>query len=287
MAAAAVSGTPDQQEPPRLLELHKPGPYNPAAALPPRVVKRILALEFTEMSELRADIWPDDNVSSEEAATSRRRLGKSPVMDIRIWLECFARLAAVLVTRFPEKAPELWSYQTSIVKAAHTYEGSNWVSYDRQYRRDMLAKKDLNWSVPNNRLFSEAFTGRARSIPRCPHCFSEDHTSAVCPFNPTPPAFGWFHSPQHLMALSPLTQQTPPQAPPLGRGSARREICRNFNRDRCYMSRCRFLHICMECNGPHPSAHCPMKAMPPGRPISSRGRGVGRGQSPLYRQELN
>ena len=209
MTAAAVSGTPDQQEPPRLLELHKPGPYNPAAALPPRVVKRILALEFTEMSELRADIWPDDNGSSEEAATSRRRLGKSPVMDIRIWLECFARLAAVLVTRFPEKAPELWSYQTSIVKAAHTYEGSNWVSYDRQYRRNMLAKKDLNWSVPNNRLFSEAFTGRARSIPRCSHCLSEDHTSAVCPFNPNPPAFGWFHNPQHLMALSPLTQQPP------------------------------------------------------------------------------
>ena len=32
-------------------------PYNPAATLPPNVVKRILALEFVEMSELRGDIW--------------------------------------------------------------------------------------------------------------------------------------------------------------------------------------------------------------------------------------
>ena len=74
------------------------------------------------MAELRADIWPDDNGAPEEAATPRRRLGKAPVTDIRIWLECFARMAAVLVTRFPEKAPELWAYQTTIVKVAHTYE---------------------------------------------------------------------------------------------------------------------------------------------------------------------
>ena len=37
-------------------QLHTPGPYNPAAALPPKVVKRILALEFVEMTELRANV---------------------------------------------------------------------------------------------------------------------------------------------------------------------------------------------------------------------------------------
>ena len=109
--------------------------------------------------------------------------------------------------------------------------------------------------------------------PRCLHCLSEDHTAAVCPFNPNRPVFGWFHNPQHLMASAPSIQQTLPQVPTLGRGSARREICRNFNRDRCYLARCRFLHMCMECNGAHPSSHCPTKATPPGHPIPNRGRG--------------
>ena len=121
-------------------DLHRPGPYNPAAPLPPKVVRRILALEFIEMAELRADIWPDEPGPHEGASQSRRPMGKPPVNDIRVWLECFARMAAVLVTRFPEKGPELWAYQSTILKAAHMYEGSNWVSYDRQFRRDMLVR---------------------------------------------------------------------------------------------------------------------------------------------------
>lgn len=122
------------------------------------------------MPELRANIWLDDTSPPEGAAQSRRQISKPPVNDIRVWLEYFARMAAVLVTWFPEKGPELWAYQTTIVKAAHTYEGSNWVSYNRQYWWDMLAHKDLNRSVPNMHLYKEAFTGRARMLPRYPYC---------------------------------------------------------------------------------------------------------------------
>lgn len=53
-------------------------------------------------------------------------------------------MAAVMATRFPEKAPELWTYQTTILHAAHAYEGANWVAYDCLFRREMWAKEDLN-----------------------------------------------------------------------------------------------------------------------------------------------
>ena len=131
---------------------------------PPKMVKRFLALEFVEMSELRADVWPDDPAPTDSSHTPRRP-GHPPVINIKTWLECFARMAAVLVSRFPEKAPELWAYQSTILNAAHSYEGATWVAYDRQYRREMLVRKDLNWSVPNSRLYNEAFTGRARFMP--------------------------------------------------------------------------------------------------------------------------
>ena len=47
------------------------------------------------------------------------------------------------------------------------HEGKRWVVYDRQYCWEALARKDLNWSVPDPQLYNEAFTGRARAIPKC------------------------------------------------------------------------------------------------------------------------
>ena len=170
--------------------LTSPGPYNPAASLSPKVVKKILDLEFIEMSELRGDIWVDDTTLLDQTHAGRRAAAKPPVTDIRVWLECFSRMAALLVTRFPQKGPELWAYQSSILRVAHNYEGSSWVAYDHQIRHDMLARKDLNWSIPNARLYNEAFTGRAKSIPRCPHCLGDNHMGPNCPLNPNPVVLG-------------------------------------------------------------------------------------------------
>ena len=117
--------------------LHNRGPYNPAATLPPKVVKKILALEYVEMVELRADIWPDDT-NSIEGRPNPRCPAKPPITNILSWLDCYARMAAVLALQFPEKSAELWAYQTTILHAAHTYEEANWVTYDRLYRREML-----------------------------------------------------------------------------------------------------------------------------------------------------
>lgn len=227
---------------------HSRGPYNPTAALPPRIVKKLLALEFVEMSEFRADIWPDELTPSESSHIPRR-VSKPPVTSIRTWLECYGRMAAILSMRFPEKAAELWAYQTSIIHAAHTYEGANWVAYDRLYRREKLAAKDLNWSIPNQRLYSEAFTGRAKRQPQCPHCLSEDHFAAGCPYNPNPPFMGWFQgTPQLPLGVNQSG------APGL---SKPQEICRNFNNGHCRFAKCRFLHACMDCHGPHAANSCP------------------------------
>ena len=111
------------------------------------------------------------------------------------------------------------------------------MAYDRLFRREMLAKKDLNWSVPNPRLYSEAFTGRAKRHPQCPHCLSEDHAGAGCPHNPTPPFLGWFQG-TPLPQESPKPQWQPLSAPQPKPGGAQ-DICRNFNGNRCRFTRCR------------------------------------------------
>ena len=133
-------------------------------------------------------------------------------------------MASVLATRFPEKAQELWAYQSTILKAAHNYEGSNSVAYDRHFRKEMLARRDLNWSATNTRFYNEAFTGRARTIPRCPHCLSEDHSGASCPHNPNPPILGWLQPPM------PVQWVQPPHSPAAAqRPTPAREVCRSYN----------------------------------------------------------
>ena len=51
----------------------QPAPAEPrslhAATLPPKVVKKLLSLEFVEMNELRADIWSDDPAPTEGGHT--------------------------------------------------------------------------------------------------------------------------------------------------------------------------------------------------------------------------
>ena len=128
------------------------------------------------------------------------RPGRPPVITIKTLLECFARLAALLLSRFPEKGPELWAYQSTILNAAHSYDGATWVAYDRQFRCEMLARKDLNWSVPNSCLhvYNEAFTGRAKIMQRCQYYLSEDHGSTGCPQHPNPMMVGWFHLPVYV-----------------------------------------------------------------------------------------
>ena len=159
--------------------------------MPPKVVKRVLDLEFMEMAELKANIWVDEPSATEPNPICRLNASKPPVTDMKIWLECYGRMAPLISTRFLDKAPELWVYQSTILRAAHNYEGANWVAYDQQHRRDMLARKDLNWSTPNSRLYNEAFTRRAKVVPRCPHCLGDDHGGATCPHNPAPLVWSW------------------------------------------------------------------------------------------------
>ena len=123
-----------------------------------------MALEFVEMAELRADIWPDDSTPADLGSISPRP-SKPPITNIHSWLVCYAHMAAVLTTCFPERAVELWAHQTTILHTAHAYEGANWVAYDRLYSREMLANKGLNWSMPNPHLYSQAFMGRAKRHP--------------------------------------------------------------------------------------------------------------------------
>ena len=110
---------------------------------------------------------------------------RPPIQCISQWSERFCLMARILPTKFPEKAPEFFAYHASIIRVERNYEKHRWVAYDRQYRREALARKDLNWSAENSWLYNEAFTGRAKAIPRCAYCLQDYHVESLCPVIPT------------------------------------------------------------------------------------------------------
>ena len=138
----------------------------------------------------------------------------------------------------------------------------------QEYRQEALARRDLNWSVTDTRLYSEAFTGRARAIPRCHFCLQDDHTGNYCPKNPDRPWLNW------------LSEAPPPrsaQAPNLTTGWPARqrqlaELCRRYNEGRCRQTRCRYTHACRECGRPHPLTSCPSTSIA----VPARSRSPGR-----------
>jgi hypothetical protein len=177
-------------------------------------------------------------------------------------------MAAVICSRFPDKAPEMFAYLGTIVRAERNYEGQRWVTYDRQFRREALANKNLNWSVTDSRLYNEAFTGRAKAIARCSYCLQDDHADAYCPNNPNRSFLPCYPGP--VLWQAPPTWPPAPM-PPTSQGPSLKsqEICRRFNDGRCRMAKCKYLHACSYCRAPHPQIECPHRG---GHPTQARSR---------------
>ena len=154
--------------------------------LPQKLIKKILDLEYIEMSELIPDAWhynEEDNQCCHSICHSARR---SPVTNILLWLDCFLTLATVLVSKYMygDKAVELWAYQWTIIIAQRDFEGEAWATYDSCYRCQAAAKKSLDWSRLDFGLYNQAFAGRAKTKNRCRFCLSEFHFSSECSLVP-------------------------------------------------------------------------------------------------------
>ena len=150
--------------------------------IPPKVVKKILNLEYVEMAELLPEYWgadePESHCCNNQTSKALRR---SPVTDILVWLDCYAFLVSVLCSAHPHKFPHFMAYQRTIIRTHRMFLGDRWVIYDACYRQAAANKKSLDWGIKDSDLYNETFTGRPKGISRCSICLSELHPTAECP----------------------------------------------------------------------------------------------------------
>jgi hypothetical protein len=180
-----------------------------------------------------------------------RRPSKPPVTTLRSWLECYGHRPHLQIPGEGCRALGIPDH--------HHPHSPHLRGCELGRIRPPLPPRDAGGEEPQ--LVGsqpEAFTGQAKRHPQCPHCLSEDHAAAGCPHNPNPPFVGWFQGTPHLQ-FGPAASRQPSAVP-----QKSQEVCRNFNSNR--FTRCRYLHVCTDCSGPHAVVNCPNR-----QPSSGRG----------------
>ena len=126
-----AAGSGDPRVAAKAEDLH---PYIISEALPKvpgKLVRRILSGEYVDMAELLKD-----NVEAERrrllSGESRagQRLECREVPDFERWLQCFSAYAAVVCSKYPHKARELWAYQAFMIAEHRKCGGPGWTLYD-------------------------------------------------------------------------------------------------------------------------------------------------------------
>ena len=234
--------------------------------LPPKLVKKIVSLEYVDMSELRPESWLMEEEGQQQGkcchAPHRK---KTPVKDILTWVQCFASYVSVLAQPYPSKMPQLMAYMCTIIRIEKDFEDNAWQNYDTAYRRQAAITKSLEWGNIEPTLYSMAVTGHSKRRERCTYCFSPDHRTHACPIQQQQQPGLWVQQPQqgYVNQVSQYRAQYIPQDRPRApKRKQEQDICYLFNAregDRCHYKECRFAHSCAICRGNHPRSRCDRK----------------------------
>ena len=231
---------------------HEGAPFIMGEALPvvpERLVKKILRGEFVDMAELLKDnIEVERRRLASGDTLQGPRLGRREMPDFESWLQCFSAYAAVVTSKYPQKARELWAYQATMIAEHRKCGGRGWLLYDMAFRQQITSLEATDFSRINQSLYSTTFLAYGGRGQFCVRCMMSDHTQEECALNPS-------------RALPVVHWRDPGAGPsrredfePRRRGS--RGACFAFNDGRCTSPYCRFEHVCSRCGGNHRKSAC-------------------------------
>lgn len=219
-----------------------------ALSVPASLQDRIVRGEFLEFASLLPDVLGAPKrdtiqlqlngartvelVEPEAGVPSVRRR----IYDLATWFEAWSRFMFVIVSHAPSRFPELMAYQSTILSANGKYFPEAWLAYDREFRRAASLEPTKRWDVIDANMWQLNMTGKSR--PPCPSCRTiHPPGSGSCPFRP---------SRNTGSSQSQFRTET----------SDGREICRNYNHNRCSIKDCKWAHVCNNCEGSHQRSTC-------------------------------
>ena len=106
---------------------------------------------------------------------------KPNIEAITEWVKAFAIYMAAMGKKFPEVVSEMLEYQLVIANASEQYNGIYWRCYDTHYRVNAAATGNHQWSHLDIDLYTQFFTGRAKTAASCEFSDSTSHNTEQCP----------------------------------------------------------------------------------------------------------
>ena len=108
--------------------------------VPPKLAERIKAGDFIDMAELLPNCMGTSKLSMDES--TKQKVRRCPVSNIIEWVQCFNVYLSVMCRTFPQKIPDLLTYQMLIIEASMMYEGNAWLGYDCRFKQAAAANPD-------------------------------------------------------------------------------------------------------------------------------------------------
>ena len=216
--------------------------------VPAKLVRKILSGEFVDMAELLKDnMEAERRRHSSDADAMQGHLGQSSarreVPDLMSWLQCFSSYAAVVCSKHPEKARELWAYQALMISEFRRCGGRGWRLYDTAFRQHAASLESMDFGKINQGLYATTFLAYGGKGQFCQCCMLSDHTVEECALHPSRSVpvirIGeWISDGSKEEARMPRGQER--RRPPRG-------ACFAWNDGRCSVPYCRFSHFCSRC----------------------------------------
>ena len=197
--------------------------------------------EFINLPDLLPDEAPlSDNVEDSKTKETTKR----QINNFLVWLKAWSIYERMIIQTHPEVYHKLAEYRVLIQDCDTKYAWSSIHNYDVKFRQKLACgpvSSRLNFDCIDSGLFVTILDATAVK-PRklCFRCHSSQHNVANCPFR----------TPQASMAAE---KKTGPPQRFFFKGT---EICNNFQAGRCNFRSCTRAHVCRQCFGPSPWAHC-------------------------------
>jgi len=203
-------------------------------SIPQKLHDRMLQWEFIDFAELKPTGTLDKLSQETEShqyiilpSVEVARAKRKPVEDIHTWLQCFGVYVAAMSKQFPEAVPDLMAYMITIMRAQREYEEPAWRLYDTAFRDKAASTGNRKWAQLDPHIYNQIFTGRARKL-----------LSTSVGGNDT-------------------GRKRYSMEKPIGEVKKRaKQICWDWNAERCTFEPCKFRHCCSQCGGRHPKTKC-------------------------------
>ena len=164
------------------------------------------------------------------------------MQDLMSWLQCFSTYAAVMCSKYPEKARKIWAYQVTMISKFCRCGGREQRLYDTSFDQHAASLELTDFNKINQGLYTTPFLTYGGNGQFCQSCMMLDHSHEECALH-----LNWVVP---VVCIRESASGGMREEVCLPRGLEYRGACLAWNDGWCTIPYCKFSHVCSQCTSP-------------------------------------